>query len=73
MEEQYRERNEQKVEKRSLRTKFKTFIKECIRVLKITKKPTPTEFKTIVKASAVGILVIGALGFTITMLKYAIK
>ena len=72
MEEQYRERSEQKVEKKSFKVKFKTFIKECIRVLKITKKPTSAEFKTIVKASAVGILVIGALGFTITMLKYAI-
>ena len=71
--EEYRERNEQKVEKRSLKTRFKSFIKECIRVLKITKKSTPVEFKTIVKASAIGILVIGALGFTITMLKYAIK
>ena len=49
-------------------TKIKIFISECVRVLKITKKPDKIEFKTIVKASALGMTVIGALGFIITML-----
>ena len=35
-----------------------TFVKECARVLKITKKPSNFEFKTIVKVSGIGILII---------------
>ncbi len=46
-------------------TKLKTFILECIRVFKITKKPSADEFKTIVKVSALGIAIIGLLGFLI--------
>ena len=49
--------------------KTKTFIMECIRVLKITKKPNAYEFKTIVKVSGLGILVIGLIGFLIQMVK----
>ena len=47
----------------------KSFIGECIRVLKITKKPDAVEFKTIVKVSGLGILIIGAIGFVIQMFK----
>ena len=46
-------------------TKLKSFIYECIRVFKITKKPSAQEFKTIVKVSAIGIAIIGLLGFLI--------
>ena len=46
-------------------TKLGTFYKECVRVLKVTKKPSGEEFKTIVKVSGLGILVIGLLGFVI--------
>lgn len=49
--------------------KFKGFINESVRVLRITKKPDKTEFLTIVKASGLGILIIGLLGFTIQMVK----
>ena len=49
--------------------RFKAFLGECIRVLKVTRKPDSTEFKTIVKVSGVGILLIGLIGFVITMLK----
>lgn len=49
--------------------KIKTFIEECKRVLKITKKPTSFEFKTIVKVSGLGIMIIGMVGFIIQMLK----
>ena len=49
--------------------KFKRFINECIRVLRITKKPDKTEFTTIVKVSGLGILIIGLLGFIIQMIK----
>ena len=45
--------------------KFKAFLKECRRVLRITHKPTGEEFKTIVKVSALGMAVIGLIGFGI--------
>lgn len=48
---------------------LKTFIKECRRVLKLTKKPTSEEFKTIVKVSALGMAVIGFIGFLVQILK----
>lgn len=53
----------------SIIEKFKLFCKECLRVLKITKKPDSFEFKTIVKAAGLGILIIGAIGFIIHLLK----
>ncbi len=55
--------------KPSLQYKIKAFIGECIRVLRITKKPDATEYKTIVKVSGLGILIIGLLGFVIQMIK----
>tara|TARA_Y100000310_G_C20431971_1_gene691926 strand:+ start:152 stop:340 length:189 start_codon:yes stop_codon:yes gene_type:complete len=47
--------------------KFKSFIKECKRVLKVTKKPSQEEFKMIVKITGLGIIVIGIIGFIITI------
>ena len=49
--------------------KFKRFINECVRVLRVTKKPDKVEFTTIVKISGLGILIIGLLGFIIQMIK----
>jgi len=48
-------------------SRLKEFIRECTRVLKVTKKPTGIEFKTIVKASGLGMIVIGLVGFIIQM------
>ena len=45
--------------------KVKRFIKEALRVLRITKKPNKEEYKSIVKITALGIAVIGAMGFII--------
>jgi protein transport protein SEC61 subunit gamma-like protein len=50
-------------------SKLKTFIIECKRVLTITKKPDAEEFKTIVKISGLGMLVIGAVGFILFIIK----
>ncbi len=47
--------------------KLKAFFKECVRVLKVTKKPTKDEFKAIVKVSGLGILAIGLIGFIVQM------
>lgn len=55
--------------KPSLWNKLKKFVKECKRVLKVTKKPTQMEFKTIVKVSGIGMLVIGFIGFAVHMIK----
>ena len=49
--------------------KLKSFLMECLRVLKVTKKPDAIEFKTIVKVSGLGILIIGLIGFLIQMVK----
>ncbi len=49
----------------SLMFRFKTFISECIRVFKVTKKPSSKEFKAIVKITAIGIALIGLIGFVI--------
>ena len=50
-------------------TKLKRFGLECIRVLKVTKKPSGMEFKAIVKVSALGIAIIGLIGFVIQMVR----
>lgn len=47
--------------------RFKEFISESKRVLRVTKKPDAVEFKTIVKVSGFGILVIGLIGFLLTI------
>ena len=52
-------------EKQNMWTKFNRFVRECARVLKITKKPTKEEFKTISKISGLGILIIGLIGFLV--------
>jgi len=53
--------------------KLKIFIGECRRVLRVTKKPSNFEFKTIVKASGLGIMIIGLLGFIIQMVRALFK
>ena len=53
----------------SWKNKTRSFIRELIRVLKVTKKPDSVEFKTIVKVSSLGILIIGMIGFVVQMVK----
>ncbi|MBD3262843.1 protein translocase SEC61 complex subunit gamma [Candidatus Woesearchaeota archaeon] len=48
-------------------------LKEYRRVLKITKKPSSEEFKAIVKASGLGIIIIGFIGFIIHMITQALQ
>lgn len=54
---------------KNLLIKLKTFYLECVRVLRVTRKPDSFEFKTIVKVSGLGMAIIGMLGFLISMLK----
>ena len=57
------------MELNSVMLKIRVFVKECWRVLRITKKPNKTEFITIVKASGLGMLIIGLIGFIIQMIR----
>ncbi|MBU90474.1 protein translocase SEC61 complex subunit gamma [Candidatus Woesearchaeota archaeon] len=52
--------------------KFRSFVNESIRVLKVTRKPNSIEFKTIVKVAGLGMALIGLIGFVITMAKQLI-
>ena len=45
--------------------KLKNFAIESKRVFLITRKPTKQEFKIIVKVSAIGMLLIGLIGFVL--------
>ena len=53
---------------KNIMKKLKTFYGESIRVLKVTRKPGKEEYITVVKASGLGILIIGAIGFIIYLL-----
>ena len=46
--------------------KIKSFILQSKRVWHVLKKPSSAEFKTVAKVSAIGILIIGAMGFIIS-------
>jgi len=45
--------------------RIKSFILQSKRVWHVLKKPSSMEFKTISKVSAIGILILGAIGFLI--------
>jgi protein transport protein SEC61 subunit gamma and related proteins len=57
---------------KKITSNLKSFFVECKRVFRVTKKPTNLEFKTIVKASGLGIIVIGMIGFIISMINQMI-
>ncbi len=50
-------------------SRLKRFIKETVRVLRVTKKPNKQEYWTTVKVTGIGIGIIGALGFVIFLIK----
>jgi len=52
----------------SIITKLKSFVEKCKRVWMVMKKPTRQEFLQVAKVSAVGIIVIGILGFVISII-----
>ncbi len=53
----------------SLWAKFRMFLLESVRVLRVTKRPDKQEFATTVKVSALGMLIIGFIGFLIQIIK----
>lgn len=50
-----------------------SFIKQCQRVLKVSRKPDREEYINVSKVTAVGILIIGAIGFIITIVGMLIQ
>jgi protein transport protein SEC61 subunit gamma and related proteins len=49
-------------------TKFREFITECGRVLRVARKPSKQEYWTIAKVSGIGIMIIGLLGFLLHLI-----
>ncbi len=49
-------------------TSLKSFYGKCKRVWMVLKKPTKDEFLKVAKVSAVGILIIGMIGFIISLI-----
>lgn len=49
--------------------RLRRLIKECARVLRITKKPNKVDYLNTLKVTSLGIGLIGALGFTIFLLR----
>jgi len=45
--------------------KIKAFFKECVRVWKVTKKPSKYEFNSIIKITGLGLIIIGLIGFLV--------
>ena len=44
------------------------FLKQCERVLRVSKKPDTEEYKTVAKVTGIGILIIGLIGFIIALI-----
>jgi protein transport protein SEC61 subunit gamma-like protein len=47
--------------------KIKSFVSQCVRVWHLLRKPSKEEFKGISKISAIGLGLIGLLGFAISI------
>lgn len=60
-------------EKISAGTKLKSFYSQCVRVWHLLKKPDRSEFETIAKVSAIGLGLIGVIGFVIAMAMIFVK
>jgi len=48
--------------------KLRQFITECGRVLRVARKPSKKEYWTVAKVSAIGILIIGLIGFILHLI-----
>ena len=49
------------------------FIKQCQRVLKVSRKPDSDEFINVAKVTGIGIILIGVIGFIIIMISQLIQ
>ena len=57
----------------TLKEKLKSFFAKCVRVWHVLRKPNSQEFKSIAKISALGVLVIGLIGFLISVIMTIFK
>ncbi len=62
-----------KMDLNSLINPIKSFAKQSERVLNITHKPKRPEFQQIAYITAIGMFIIGGIGFVITMLAYVLR
>jgi protein transport protein SEC61 subunit gamma-like protein len=53
---------------KKLEINTKSFLLKCKRVWHVMKKPSKEEFQMVAKVSAIGILIIGAIGFLILLI-----
>jgi protein transport protein SEC61 subunit gamma and related proteins len=49
----------------------KSFLSKCKRVWQVLKKPTKIEFQQTTKVSAIGIVILGVLGFLVSIIMKA--
>jgi len=52
---------------------LKSFVSQCVRVWHLLKRPTKSEFNSIAKVSAIGLTLIGLMGFLIAAIMQLIK
>ncbi len=52
----------------AIKEKLSSFFSQCVRVWHLLRKPTSEEFKAVAKISAIGLGLIGLLGFVITLI-----
>lgn len=52
----------------AIKEKLTSFYQQCVRVWHLLRKPTMEEFKMVSKVSAIGLGLIGLLGFAITII-----
>lgn len=52
----------------SVNESINRFFKQCKRVLRVSKKPDREEYLNFSKVTAIGILIIGAIGFAIVLI-----
>ncbi|MBE6499770.1 MAG: protein translocase SEC61 complex subunit gamma [Methanobrevibacter thaueri] len=52
----------------NVQEKFDKFIKDAKRVLKVSRKPDAKEYRELAKISALGVVVIGGIGYIIVCL-----
>jgi protein transport protein SEC61 subunit gamma and related proteins len=50
-----------------------SFIKQCQRVLKVSKKPDRDEYINVAKVTGIGIILIGVIGFIISIIGQLIQ
>jgi len=51
-----------------IKGKLGSFFTQCVRVWHLLRKPTSEEFKAVSKVSAIGLGIIGLLGFVISLI-----